>query len=186
MHNKKIIFFSESQTIRKIIEYSLEHCSAELEDGSIYIPKHSQPSALIIFDSNLINSPQGPQWETFLLEMKSPLIVLDSGLESKSSLLKPIQNRRIILRKPFERDSILRSLQDLGLPFSPRIKGAETESYEAMHFNIPASFQEQLRKEALAFVSEYCKSHFRNIAEEVLSKEIRRLTEERNTFLDEA
>jgi hypothetical protein len=188
--SKTILYFTESQTLKKIIEYSLEDCSAHIEEGSKQIPKIKEPWALIIFDGNLLSRSEGEQWERFLHEASCPVLLLDSGLEPQNPLLKTSTPKRLVLRKPFERETFIRGIKTLGFPFffegkqnittkgpEPRLEGAVV---------LPLAFQEELKKEALAFVSDYCKSHFQSIAEEVLLKEIHRLTEERNSFLDEA
>lgn len=185
--HSNIVYFSQSQTLKKIIEYSLEGISAELQEGSPNIPTQFDNCSLLIFDANLLNSSLAQKWESFLANVQCPIILLDNAMEPKHPLLQTSTSRKMILRKPFERENFLLSIQKLGLPFSFSKQGAKAleEPFDGAQM-LPFSFQEQLRKEALAFVSDYCKSHFRTIAEDVLLKEIRRLTEERNSFLDEA
>lgn len=190
LNPSKILLFSESQTLKKIIEYSLEGSPLDLEHRSHEkVPKPNLENCdLIVFDGSLLASSLAEDWEDFLLQVNCPVVLLDAALEPKPALLKTPTRRRVILAKPFEREHFLRSVKSLGLNvFAKAIQhGQEKKSEEVFDaHNLSSQFQEQIRKEALAFVSDYCKSHFRSIAEEILTKEIRRLADERNSFLDE-
>ncbi len=183
----RILFFSESQTLKKIVEYSLEESPFKLDQGK-NAQVRTQDYALVIFDANLFNAPHGREWELFIENAGCPVLILDSVLDHKIPFLEKISNRRLVLKKPFDKEKLVRRLTSLGLKFSEerteRIKKSE-EPFDRTLAKLPADFEETLKKEAYNFLNDYCKTHFRSIAEEVLTKEIRRLSKEHDLSIEE-
>lgn len=188
--SKTIIICSPSATTKKIIRYSLENRSFESKEAKTAVPEDLDKESLLIVDSTILNT----QWKSFLQKCENPYILLDGGDNASIQELSK-QNNCIILKKPFKPQDLYDALDTFEIEKAqieaPKKvskkpdtqKGIKTPEFPESR--LPQHMQEQLKQEALAFISDYCKSHFRNIAEDILLKEIRRLSEERNSLLDE-
>ena len=184
-HIPKVFYFVATPPMKKIVQLALEDFPLNLYEGTSWEEAEQFLTLsnfdLVILDATLLNEGSS---ESFLTKATTvPLLLLEGAGTPRRRIAEG--GRSEVLRRPFAKEDFLAAIQNLGLhwkrekPSAPQVGAEELETLE-----LGMSLKEQLKLQVKLYVETYCQEHFSALAEKVLTREIRRLTDERASLLD--
>ena len=189
-----IICLNPSSTLKKITAHILKgfemnwlNASHIQQIKSLFEKAH--PDLLILDISNLEKN----LLEEFKLAMSnlplSPTLWILGDRDDHKYL--PKQQACELLTRPFKPKEYSSALERLGFSLCTEVdqtrqSAHSSSSYKQLQSESPlinTHLKEELEEKMQDFLLEYCKKNFRAIAEEVLTKEIKKLTEEKSKII---
>lgn len=171
--------------MKKIIQLALEDFPLNLYEGTNWEEAEQFLTLgnfdLVILDATLLDESRS---ESFLAKATNvPLLLLDGAGTPRRRIAE--SGRSAVLRRPFEKEDFLAAIRNMGVqwkreqPPAPQVGAEELETLQ-----LGMSLKEELKLQVRLYVEKYCQEHFPALAEKVLTREIRRLTDERASLLD--
>ena len=185
----KILSFVSSKILKTIVDYLVEGYDVELQevrdwDEALALALRVPFFGIVLVDGKLLSTAMPGQKEEFFQRISFVPCLL---FVSSPGALGPFPTRHKILTKPFKRAQFTAALQELGVSLTLKSNTPNEPAIPnpLLPQDLSLSLKEELRLQAQTFLEDYCKQHFRSIAEEVLSQQIQRLAEERTSLLED-